>query len=74
MPKHLSSKNISYHPEAEKIIGIKGSREVIDRAQRILKESNLPIITADSLSEAADKVVGALKPRAGRSAAGNGQS
>jgi hypothetical protein len=40
MPKHLSSKNISYHPEAEKIIGIKGSREVVERAQRILKEQN----------------------------------
>lgn len=40
MPKHLSSKNISYHPEADKIIGIKGSREVVDRAQRILKENN----------------------------------
>jgi hypothetical protein len=43
MPKHLSSKNISYHPEADKIIGIKGSREVIDRAQRILKESNVRV-------------------------------
>lgn len=40
MPKHLSSKNISYHPEAERIVGIKGSREVVERAQRILKESN----------------------------------
>jgi 3-deoxy-D-manno-octulosonic acid hydroxylase-like protein len=40
MPKHLSSKNISYHPEADKIIGIKGSRDVIERAQRILKENN----------------------------------
>ena len=26
MPKHLSSKNTSYHPEGDKIIGIKGSR------------------------------------------------
>jgi hypothetical protein len=40
MPKHLSSKNISFHPEADKIIGIKGSREVVERAQRILKEQN----------------------------------
>ena len=40
MPKHLSSKNISYHPEAEKIIGIKGSRDVVERTQRILKEQN----------------------------------
>src|SRR5438552_19176164 len=40
MPKHLSSKNISFHPEADKIIGIKGAREVVERAQRILKEHN----------------------------------
>jgi hypothetical protein len=40
MPKHLSSKNISYHPEADKIIGIKGARELVERAQRILKEQN----------------------------------
>lgn len=40
MPKHLASKNISFHPEAGKIIGIKGSAEVIDRTQRILKEHN----------------------------------
>ena len=40
MPKHLSSKNISFHPEADKIIGIRGSKEVVDRAQRILKEQN----------------------------------
>lgn len=40
MPKLLSSKNISYHPEADKIIGIKGSSEVIQRTQRILKEHN----------------------------------
>jgi hypothetical protein len=57
MPKHLSSKNISYHPEVDKIIGIKGAREVIDRAQRILKENNarvqaflkkaIPVLTRD---------------------------
>ncbi|MBI3858141.1 MAG: Kdo hydroxylase family protein [Planctomycetes bacterium] len=40
MPKHLSSKNISFHPEVDKIIGIKGSREIVERAQRILKEHN----------------------------------
>ena len=40
MPKHLASKNISFHPEAGKIIGIKGSPEVIARTQRILKEHN----------------------------------
>jgi hypothetical protein len=40
MPRHLNSKNISFHPEADKIIGIKGSRDVIERTQRILKEHN----------------------------------
>jgi malate-CoA ligase subunit beta len=46
----------------------------VEEGRRILKESNLPIITADSLSDAADRVVGALKAsRAGRSATGNGQ-
>jgi malate-CoA ligase subunit beta len=45
----------------------------VEEGRRILKESNLPIITADSLSEAADRVVGALKSsRSGRSATGNG--
>jgi hypothetical protein len=43
MPKHLSSKNISYHPEVDKIIGIKGSSQVIERAQRILKEQNVRV-------------------------------
>ena len=46
----------------------------VEEGRRILKESNLPIITADSLSEAAERVVGALKSsRAGHSATGNGQ-
>ena len=36
----------------------------VEEGRRILKESNLPIITADTLSEAADRVVGALKRRA----------
>src|SRR5258708_18139589 len=40
MPKYLASKNISFHPEAGKIIGIKGSTDIIDRTQRILKEHN----------------------------------
>jgi hypothetical protein len=38
MPKHLKLKNISYHPEADRIFGIKGSREIVERTQRILKE------------------------------------
>jgi len=40
MPKHLASKNISFHPEAGKIIGIKGEAAVVERTQRILKEHN----------------------------------
>jgi malate-CoA ligase subunit beta len=43
----------------------------VEEGRRILQESNLPLITADSLAEAAEKVVGALKSsRAG----GNGHS
>lgn len=38
MPKHLKLKNISYHPEADKIFGIKGEEELVQRTQRILKE------------------------------------
>ena len=40
MPIHLKSKNISYHPEADKVIGIKGDRETVERTRRILKEQN----------------------------------
>jgi len=40
MPKHLASKNISFHPEVGKIIGIRGTPAVIERTQRILKEHN----------------------------------
>jgi malate-CoA ligase subunit beta len=57
----------------------------VEEGRRILKDSGLPIITADTLSEAAERVVTALKasrashsparPRAtGRAAGGNGQS
>jgi malate-CoA ligase subunit beta len=57
----------------------------VDEGRRILKESGLPIITADSLSEAAERVVTALnasrasqspvRSRAGgRTATGNGHS
>ena len=46
----------------------------VEEGRRILKESGLPIITADTLAEAADRVVAALKTsRAGRASAGNGQ-
>ena len=45
----------------------------VEEGQRIIKESGLPIITADSLSDAAERVVGALKnSRAKSSASGNG--
>jgi hypothetical protein len=37
MPELLASKNISYHPEADRIIGIKGAAEEVGRAQSILK-------------------------------------
>jgi malate-CoA ligase subunit beta len=46
----------------------------VEEGRRILRESGLPIITADTLSEAAERVVGALKTsRAGRASGGNGQ-
>jgi hypothetical protein len=38
MPKVLKLKNISYHPESERIVGIKGDKAVIDRTNGILKE------------------------------------
>lgn len=37
MPKHLKLKNISYHPEADRIFGIRGDRQVVERTRRILK-------------------------------------
>ena len=43
----------------------------VDEGRRILKESGLPIITADTLSEAAERVVAALKSK--RTPGGNGQ-
>jgi malate-CoA ligase subunit beta len=45
----------------------------VEEGRRIIKESGLPIITADTLSEAAEKVVAALKSsRAQSTASGNG--
>ena len=45
----------------------------VDEGRRIVRESGLPIITAESLSEAAEKVVAALKSsRAQSTAHGNG--
>jgi hypothetical protein len=37
MPKVLKLKNISYHPESDRIIGIKGEKAVIERTHAILK-------------------------------------
>jgi 3-deoxy-D-manno-octulosonic acid hydroxylase-like protein len=37
MPKVLKLKNISYHPESGRIVGIKGEKAVIDRTQDLLK-------------------------------------
>lgn len=37
MPELLSSKNISFHPEADRIFGIKGEREDVERAHAVLK-------------------------------------
>ena len=44
----------------------------VEEGRRILRESGLPIITADTLTEAAEKVVAALKASR-HSTAGNGQ-
>ena len=37
MPKLLSSKNISFHPEADRIFGIRGDRKDVDRTHGLLK-------------------------------------
>jgi|ERR1043166_3253691 hypothetical protein len=37
MPKVLKLKNISYHPESDRIVGIKGHKEVVERTHAILK-------------------------------------
>ena len=45
----------------------------VEEGRRIIRESNLPIIAAETLSDAADKVVGALRTsRAQTTRAGNG--
>ena len=38
MPEMLNQKNISYHPEADKVYGIEGSAEEMERARRILSD------------------------------------
>jgi len=37
MPKVLKLKNISYHPESRRIVGIRGDRAVIERVESILR-------------------------------------
>jgi hypothetical protein len=37
MPELLASKNISFHPEADRIIGIRGAAEEVARARDVLK-------------------------------------
>ena len=47
----------------------------VEEGRRIIRESSLPIITAETLSEAADKVVAALQTsRAHSTRSGNGAS
>ncbi len=38
MPRHLKRKNASYHPEADRVIGIRGEPEVMERTKGLLKE------------------------------------
>lgn len=37
MPRHLRRKNVSYHPEVDRVVGIHGGRDVADRARDILR-------------------------------------
>lgn len=37
LPRHLRRKNISFHPEAGRVVGIGGGKAVQDRARRILE-------------------------------------
>ncbi len=47
----------------------------VEEGRKILKDSGVPLISADTLAEAADRVVGALKSaRVNRTSAGNGQA
>lgn len=38
LPRRLNLKNISYHPELNKVLGIKGDHHIVERAERILVE------------------------------------
>ena len=37
-PKHLKRKNVSYHPEVDRVVGLQGDPEVLERAKRILTD------------------------------------
>jgi hypothetical protein len=37
MPNHLRRKNVSYHPEVDRVVGIHGGREVTERVRDILR-------------------------------------
>jgi hypothetical protein len=38
MPRHLRRKNISYHPEVGRVVGIGGDKSIQERSRRILEE------------------------------------
>jgi hypothetical protein len=38
MPKRLNLKNVSYHPEADKVLGVRCERDIAERVHRVLKE------------------------------------
>ncbi len=40
MPEHLRRKNVSYHPELGRVVGISGAAEIREKANRILREHN----------------------------------
>lgn len=55
MPPFLKSKNISYHPEADRIFGVKAPPEMMERAHQVLKDHSRRV--QDFLSRAAPALV-----------------
>lgn len=57
VPARLGGKNVSYHPEADRVVGLRGSRQLKERTREILREHNrkvqdflrriLPALTPD---------------------------
>ncbi len=43
MPRHLRRKNISYHPEVDRVVGVAGGPPVRDRVGAILKEHSADV-------------------------------